>query len=105
VRQQTAELNPVALASFVLAIIGFVGLLPVVSPALAIVLGEVAKRQIARTGQAGLGIARGVCGDAAPQDHLPLGTTRREEVAIERLPPPSRNHLISERPRGTLGSN
>jgi hypothetical protein len=57
VQQGTADLNPAALASFVLAILGFVAL-PLVGPVLAIVLGEVAMRQIAHTGQAGLAVAK-----------------------------------------------
>ena len=56
-QQGTADLNPAALASFVLAILGFVAL-PFLGPLLAIVLGEVAMRQIARTGQTGFGIAK-----------------------------------------------
>lgn len=53
----TSDLNPAALASFIFAILGFVAL-PLLGPALAIVLGEVGMRQIARTGQSGLAIAR-----------------------------------------------
>lgn len=56
-QQGTADLNPAALASLVLAIMGFVAL-PLVGPVLAIVLGEVAMRQIAHTGQAGLAVAK-----------------------------------------------
>jgi len=55
--QHAADLNPAALASFVLGILGFVAL-PFLAPLLAIVLGEVAMRQIARTGQAGFAIAK-----------------------------------------------
>jgi hypothetical protein len=54
----TADVNPLAVASFVLALLGYVGVAVFVGPALGIVLGEVAKRQIARTGQAGLGLAK-----------------------------------------------
>ena len=57
-QQRTADVNPVAVASFVLALLGYVGVAVVVGPALGIVLGEVAKRQIARTNQAGIGLAR-----------------------------------------------
>lgn len=55
-RRSTAELNPLALASFVMAILGFV-VLPVVGAALAIVLGEMARRRISKTGEAGFAIA------------------------------------------------
>jgi hypothetical protein len=57
-QQRTADVNPLAVASFVLALLGYVGVAAFVGPALGIVLGEVSKRQIARTGQAGLGLAR-----------------------------------------------
>lgn len=57
-QQRTADVNPVAVASFVLALLGYVGVAVVMGPALGIVLGEVAKRRIARTGQAGLGLAK-----------------------------------------------
>ncbi|HKF75649.1 MAG TPA: DUF4190 domain-containing protein [Candidatus Dormibacteraeota bacterium] len=57
-RTRAADLNVAALAAVVLAVLGWVGVLPVVGPALGIVLGEVARRQIARTGEAGSGIAR-----------------------------------------------
>ena len=57
VQQGTADLNPAALASFVFGILGFVAL-PFLGPLLAIVLGEVAMRQISRTGQAGFAIAK-----------------------------------------------
>ena len=56
-QQRSADLNPAALASFVLAILGFVAL-PLLGPLLAIILGEVAMRQIRRTGQAGFAIAK-----------------------------------------------
>lgn len=55
-RRSTAELSPLALASFVMAILGFV-VLPVVGAALAIVLGEMARRRISKTGEAGFAIA------------------------------------------------
>lgn len=57
VQQGRADLNPAALASFVFAILGFVAL-PFLGPLLAIVLGEVAMRQIARSGQVGFAIAK-----------------------------------------------
>jgi len=57
VQLRSADLNPAALASFVLAILGFVAL-PLLGPLLAIILGEVAIRQIRRTGQAGFAIAK-----------------------------------------------
>ena len=54
--RSTAELNPIALASFVMAILGFFAL-PVVGAGLAIVLGEMARRQIIQTGEPGFAIA------------------------------------------------
>jgi hypothetical protein len=66
VQQRSGDLNPLAVASFVLALLGYVGVAPVVGPALGIVFGEVAKRQIARSGQAGFRLARagGILGAA-----------------------------------------
>jgi Domain of unknown function (DUF4190) len=57
-QQRTTDVNTFAVAGFVLALLGYVGVAAFVGPALGIVFGEVAKRQIARTGQAGLGLAR-----------------------------------------------
>jgi hypothetical protein len=54
--QRTGDVNPLAVASLVLGILGFVAL-PVLGAAFAIVLGEVAKRQIARSGQSGSAVA------------------------------------------------
>ena len=51
------DLNVLAVASLVLGILGYVAL-PFVAPAAAIITGEIAKRQIARTGQAGFACAR-----------------------------------------------
>jgi len=57
-QQRTTDVNPLAVASFVLALLGYVGVAAFVGPALGIVFGEVAKRQIARGGQSGLGLAK-----------------------------------------------
>jgi hypothetical protein len=51
------DLNVLAVVSLVLGILGFVAL-PVVGAAGAIVTGEIAKRQILRSGEAGLACAR-----------------------------------------------
>lgn len=57
-QQRSADVSALAVASFVLALLGYVGVAAFVGPALGIVLGEVAKRQIARTGQSGAGLAK-----------------------------------------------
>lgn len=58
VQRRTADLNTLAVASFVLALLGYVGVAPVIGPLLGIVFGEVAKRQIATSGEAGSQLAR-----------------------------------------------
>lgn len=52
-----SDINVLAVTSLVLGILGFVAL-PVVGAAGAIVTGEIAKRQILRSGDAGLACAR-----------------------------------------------
>jgi hypothetical protein len=54
---RTADMNPLALASLVFGILGFVAL-PLVGAVLALVLGWLARRQIATTGNSGFGLAR-----------------------------------------------
>jgi hypothetical protein len=61
---------------------------PVVGPALAIVLGEVAGRQIARTGEAGSRLARagrilgGTCPDGAHHRSRPAAWRSAESTVI-----------------------
>jgi hypothetical protein len=54
---RTADLNPFAVASLVFGILGFVAL-PFVGAVLALGFGWLARRQIAATGDLGLGVAR-----------------------------------------------
>ena len=54
---RNADLNPFAVASLVFGILGFVAL-PLVGAVLAMGFGWLARRQIAATGDLGLGVAR-----------------------------------------------
>jgi hypothetical protein len=54
---RTADVNPLAVASVVFGILGFVAL-PLVGAVLALLLGWIAERQIAVTGDAGSRVAR-----------------------------------------------
>jgi hypothetical protein len=54
---RSADLNPFAVASLVFGILGFVAL-PLVGAVLALGFGWLARRQIAATGDLGLGVAR-----------------------------------------------
>jgi len=54
---RSADLNPMAVASLVFGILGFVAL-PLVGAVLALLLGWLAQRQMATTGGSGLGLAR-----------------------------------------------
>lgn len=54
---RTADVNPLAVASLVFGILGFVAL-PVVGAGLALLLGWMAERQIAVTGDSGHGLAK-----------------------------------------------
>jgi hypothetical protein len=54
---KSADLNPLAVASLVFGILGFVAL-PLVGAVLALGFGWLARRQIAATGDLGLGVAR-----------------------------------------------